>query len=307
MKQHYKKFAAGGVGVLLWAGALIALAQTPSAGTVNGTAAPTPPTPVGTSEELRERVRTVREEARTESKGAKTKRVGSAFRNARQEAEARVQEFKKQIEARREELKKQLESSREEFKKKVEAAREEAKTRVRAAREEFRKRVEQIKDERKKEIAKRLAEQMNLINERWTTHFFMNVLDRLDDILGKIQIRADKAAALGKDVSAAKSAITAAKAAIASARTAVEAQSKKVYTVTITSDEKLGEAFKSVRDQLHKDLTALRDVIKAARDAVQSAARSLSGIRKVDEEPESESAPAPSGAAPSGGTPTPSQ
>ena len=268
MKQHYKQFAAGGIGILLWASAFIAFAQTPA--------------PAGTRPELREKAQTIREEAKTKAQGV------------RQEVKATAQNARKEVEAKREELKKQLEAKREEAKKRVETAREEAKTRVKAAREELKKRVEQIKDERKKATATRLDEQMNRLNERWTTHF-TNVLNRLDDILGKIQVRADKAASLGKDVSAVKTAIDAAKAAIASARTAVEAQAKKDYTITFTSEGELRTAFKAAKDQLHKDLTALRDgAVKAARDAVQNAARSLGGVLKVDEEPEESTTPAPS-------------
>ncbi len=268
MKQHYKKIAVGGVGILLWASALIAFAQTQ--------------VPAGTKQDLREKAQTIREETRTNVQGI------------RQAAKTSVQNVRKEIEAKREELKKQLEATREEAKKRVEAARETAKEAVKVKREELKKRLGEIKDERKKAAATRLDEQMNRLNERWTTHF-TDVLDHLDDVLGKIQIRADKAVSLGKDVSAVKTAVDAAKVAIASARTAVETQAKKTYIATITSDAKLGEAFKSVRDQLHKDLTDLRDgPVKNARDAVQNAARSLGGVPKVDDEPEDHATTTPS-------------
>ena len=281
MKHINNKLIIGGAGVLLWASAFIAFAETQ-------------PVPAGTRQELRENAQTIREETR-----AKTEAVKVETRTA-------VQNTRKEVEAKREELKKQLEAKRIEAKERVEAAREEAKTRVKAAREELKKRVEQIKDERKKATATRLDEQMNRLNERWTTHF-TNVLDRLDDILGKIQVRLDKAASLGKDVSAVKTAIDAAKAAIASARTAVEAQAKKDYTITFTSEEQLRTAFKAAKDQLHKDLTALRDgAVKSSRDAVQNAARTLGGVPKVDEEPEESAAPAPNSTTPTpSGTPTP--
>ncbi|MDO8560776.1 MAG: hypothetical protein Q7R91_01005 [bacterium] len=267
MKHINKKLIIGGAGVLLWASAFIAFAQTP--------------VPAGTSQELREKAQTIREETRIKTDAVRV------------EARTAVQNARKEVEARREELKKQLEAKREEAKKRVEAAREEAKTRVKAAHEELKKKIEQIKDERKKATVTRLDEQMNHLNERWTTHF-TNVLNHLEDILGKIQVRMDKAASLGKDVSAVKTAIDTAKAAIASARTAVEVQAKKDYTITFTSEDQLHTAFKAAKGQLHKDLTALRDgVIKAARDTVHQAARTLGGVPKVDEEPEVSPAPAP--------------
>lgn len=259
MKQHYKKFIAGGVGIALWASAFIVFATEP----------------------------------------APMKDVRDKAQNMRQEVKATVKGVREEVQVKREELKKQLGTNRDEAKKRLEAAREAAKEVAQVKRENLKKRLGEIKDERKKERAARLDEQMNRLNDRWTTHF-TNVLNKLEDILGKIQVRADKAAALGKDISAVKTATDSAKAVIASARTAVETQAKKDYTITFTSEEQLRAAFKAAKDQLHKDLTALRDgAIKNARSKVQDAARALGGVPKVDEEPETTAAPSDN-AAPSG-------
>lgn len=280
MKKLHKSALIGGA-VVLWASALVALAQTP-------TPARSPERVRDLRQETREKSQQIREETRTKAQ------------NVRQEVRTSAQNAREEINAKREELRTELKAKREEAKQKIEAARKEAQERLKAQREEFKKKVEQIRDERKKATATRLDGQLNHLNERWTTHF-TNVLNRLEDILGKIQVRLDKAASLGKDVSAARTAIDGAKTAIASARSAVEAQAKKTYTITFTSDEQLRTAFRQAKDQLHKDLTSLRDgAIKSAREAVHQAARALARIPRVDEEPDSTTPPSPSTSTPSG-------
>ncbi|MBI2639365.1 MAG: hypothetical protein HYW90_00520 [Candidatus Sungbacteria bacterium] len=230
----------------------------------------------------------IRQETRTDAKNLRQE-VRTEAKGVRQEVRAgtkSVSDAREVIEVKREELKRAFETKREEAKRKIEMVRGEAKERIANAREELQKKLEILKDERKKATAVRLEEQLNRLNERWTSHF-ANALDRLDEILGKIQLRREKAVSLGKDVSVAESAIAAARTAIANARVAVQAQVGKVYTVTFASEEELRIAFQQAKEQLKKDLTAVRDgVVKAARDAVHQAARALAGIPKVDEEPE---------------------
>lgn len=185
----------------------------------------------------------------------------------------------------------------------MEAVREEAKNRVEAQREKAQQRLSEIKDKAKQEKAQSIAKQFAHINKEWTDHF-MNVLDRHDAIMKKIQARADAAAASGKDVSSTTAAIQAARTAIDTARTAVIAQAAKLYelntststaiTVPTTSTttpngqaelvQNLRTAFKSMHAALFKDLFALRDgPILAARRAVQAATQSLIRIPGINE------------------------
>lgn len=244
----------------------------------------------GVRQEMREKAGDIRQEARTDAKGLRQETKSEA-QKVRQEVRAGVKsvsDAREAIKLKQEELKRAFETKREEAKQKLEAVREEAKERITNAREVFKKKLEVLKDERKKATAVHLEEQLNRLNERWTTHF-TNVLHRLDEILAKIQLRREKAVSLGKDAGAAETAIAAAKTAITNARVAVEAQAGKVYTVTFTSEEELRTAFQQAKEQLKKDLATVRDgIVKAARDAVQEAARALAGIPKVDEEPEEE-------------------
>ena len=195
------------------------------------------------------------------------------------------------IKAKRAELNIQIKNERDAAKKRIEAVREEAKKEVETRRTELKNKISKLRDEKKKQIATRLDEQMARLNARWTDHF-NNVLDRLSEIIGKIELRADKAQAMGKDVSAVRTAIQNAKTAIESARVAVEAQAKKTYIATFTSEDKLGVAFKTVREQLHKDLFGLRDgAMKSAREAVKNALQALKSVPRVDEEPKATTTP----------------
>ena len=127
------------------------------------------------------------------------------------------------------------------------------------------------------------------------------MLDKLDEVMQKIESRVEKASANSQDVSQAKFAIYEAGQKIEAARSAVEAQANKTYVVdttaitdassTVASQNslisKLKDQFKILRNQLFSDLKALRDgAIKDARLSVKNAFKALSEVPKVDEEPE---------------------
>ncbi len=182
------------------------------------------------------------------------------------------------IEAKRAELNTKVKDEREAAKMRLETAREEAKKAIKTRQAELKDKISKLRDEKKKQIATRLNEQMARLNTQWTDHF-NNVLNRLSEILSKVELRVSKAETSGKDVAAVKTAIQNAKAAIESARAAVETQAKKTYTATFTSEDKLGAAFKAVKEQLRIDLFGLRDgAMKSAREAVQNALQTLKGL-----------------------------
>jgi len=188
------------------------------------------------------------------------------------------------IKAKRTELNTQLKEAQEAAKKKLETVREEVKKNIEARQTELKDKISKLRDEKKKQIATRLNEQLARLNTQWTNHF-NNVLNRLSEILGKIELRATKAETSGKDISAVKTAVQNAKAAIETARTAVETQAKKTYIATFSSEAELNAAFKAVREQLKKDLFGLRDnAMKSSREAVQNALQALKGVPKVDED-----------------------
>lgn len=200
----------------------------------------------------------------------------------KQQFQQKVQDLRQSVKQEKTELQKNIKEQREAAVKQFEEVRKEAKAKVEAKRVEVKEKIQQLKDERKKAIALRVDEQLNRLNEQWTKHF-SNVLNQLNDVLGKIELRAEKAKANGQDTTAVTAAIEKAKQTIATAKSAVEEQVKKSYIATIESEDKLKDAFKTQRDLLHKDLFGLRDgLMKDARKAVQDALQSLRIVPEVD-------------------------
>ena len=213
-------------------------------------------------------------------------------REINQSVKTQIKTENENIKTKRTELNTQLKEAQEAAKKHIEAAREETKKVVETRRAELKDKISKLRDEKKKQIAARLDEQLSRLNVQWTDHF-SNVLSRLSEILGKIELRADKAESNDGDVSAARTAIQNAKTAIESARTAVEVQAKKTYIAAFTSENELGAAFKTVKEQLRTDLAGLRDgLIKDARKAVQDVFQLLLQIPGVDKESTTTSASA---------------
>lgn len=194
-----------------------------------------------------------------------------------------------------EQLREAAKARAEQTQERILQLRQQAQERMAQAKENAKNRINQISDAKKRAIAQRIVDQLNHVNQVWTNHF-ANVLDRLDDVLQKIQSRTDKVAANGTDVSSVATAIQKAKTAIATARTAVTAQAQKTYALNLSTipqgtDQgalvsQLRNQFKTLHEQLRKDLTALRDgVIKDARQAVHDALQALRQLPHVDEEP----------------------
>lgn len=228
---------------------------------------------------------------------AQTGGATTSPRDLRQQRRTQVQQVREaqrvNFEQRHEELRKQIQERRDAVRQNFQEIREATRAKAREKREEFRAKAQEIKDERKREVALRADEQLNRLNERWTGHF-MNVLGQLTNLLGKVQLRMEKAQANGADTERVNTALTAARNAIGTARTAVEAQAKKSYSVTFTSEEALKQAMRNARQLLHRDLTALRDgAMRNARQAAQNAMQALRDVPRVDEEPE-DAANAPS-------------
>ena len=124
------------------------------------------------------------------------------------------------------------------------------------------------------------------VNAKMTTQW-SNALLRLEDLLVKVSLRADKAAANGADVSAVGSALEKAKIAIVAARTAISAQASKTYPIDIVSETELKSAVAQTREKLNQDLKAVREVMQSAHQAAVDALTSLKGVPKVDEAPSS--------------------
>lgn len=151
--------------------------------------------------------------------------------------------------------------------------------RIQAQREAMNARLQTITDERKAKRAEQLADQMNQLNERLTDHY-LSVLDHLDAVLTRIAERAVD------EVSDAdlQAKITTARTNIVSVRQAVIVQQDKVYTVNITTEAKMREAFQGVKKQMQDDHAAARELLSQARESVRQAFADLKEVAQPEEE-----------------------
>lgn len=137
---------------------------------------------------------------------------------------------------------------------------------VKERRMEAKERVTLWRDERKKAAVERVQNALDNINARRTEHF-SRILERLSEVLAKIDGRTDDAAVQVQ--------IAEAQAAIDTASDAVEVQAAKDYTIEVTDESTAKTVVGGVFRQLQADLNAVGDLVRAARTAVQEAHRAL--------------------------------
>lgn len=221
-----------------------------------------------------------RQEAGTDIRENK-RETKADLKNKKQEVRVDIKETREEVKTRIKEanqaFKKGIEKKKEELKIRVEGKREELKTRIETKREDLKQRLEKVKDEKKKQAVERIDRQMDELNNRMLKHY-VNVLDKLSEILVRISERADKAEERGVDVSAVRTAVDATNNAIILARSAIETQSSKTYTIQISTESAVRTDVGKARQALHNDLVIVRSAIKAAHDAVRNAATTLAKL-----------------------------
>jgi len=226
------------------------------------------------TEAVKERREVLRQEV-TEAKDAFRVKVeemkGEREENLGGLLKARQVEVKEQLVERRQE-------ARDAYKENLEAAREargEAKEKLKAE-------VKKITDQNKAAAMLRVADQTGLVNEKVTAQMTAAV-DKLEEILARIETRADEATAAGKDTVAADTVAGAAREAIAAARTAIEEQAAKIYEISFESEGTLRTDVGEVRRQMASDLKSTRQEVVAAREAVRNVLLALKSVPGVDE------------------------
>lgn len=213
---------------------------------------------------------------------AKEEVTDDSVRNASDDATTRSMEKKPKAENRvkasemTEAQKMEMEAKREALKAEFEAKREAAKKELEEKKKSFEDRVTKIRDENKQDIARRLRDQLQRLNERFTKHF-IEVLEKLDAVVARIEERRARAEARGVVTTEVTTALETAKSKLAAARTAVTAQAGKVYDITFDATQPK-TAFKAVQEQLRADLKVVREIVFAARDAVHDAAVALGKV-----------------------------
>lgn len=127
-----------------------------------------------------------------------------------------------------------------------------------------------FQDKKKAEATQRIDTNLNKVNQKRTANA-MQQLDKMSDILNRLDSTVSKASADGKDTTQALAAITSAKSAIDSAKKAVYNQSQKQYNLTVTSESKIKADAQTARDGLKTDLKSIHSLVVAARQVVANA------------------------------------
>ena len=208
----------------------------------------------------------VREEVRA------TIRVQDVAPQVVQELRVKQRELRQNFEERRAEFQEALEEKKTELRAFVEQKKVEIQERVQTF----------VADERKQAIIVRVYDQVNALNERLTGNY-TEILSKFDAVLGGVISRTDKAEAVGRDVSAVRSAVIEAQAALAAARALVAEQTGKSYSFEISSGETLRSDVGEARNRLQEDLGRVREKIREVQQAIRDAAVALAQLPNINE------------------------
>ena len=170
--------------------------------------------------------------------------------------------------ARKQLVQQRVETKKEDVESRIAAMKEQIASRTAA----LKTKLQSFKDQRKAEIADRVSTNLNRINQNQTSQMQRH-LGTMSSILDKLETRVNQATPDVKDPAAAKVAIASARAAISTASAAVTSQSQKDYTITVTSESKIGVDAKTQRDKLHTDIQTVRKMVIDAKQAVANSIR----------------------------------
>ncbi len=132
--------------------------------------------------------------------------------------------------------------------------------------------LDAFKDKKKAAVAERVNANLNRINQNQTDQMRKN-LSTMTSILDKLEARVDRGSPDVKDPAATKIAIASARATIATDTAAVTTQSGKDYTISVTSETRIREDVKTMRDKLFTDLKTAREGVIGAKQLVVNAIR----------------------------------
>jgi len=183
----------------------------------------------------------------------------------------RSDEARSELAQKREEIRKEIEKNREEFRKEISDKKAEVKKIATIKRVELIDRLRIVKDEKKQQIVLSIGDQFQQINAKVLSNL-TNILAKEEGIIQKISSRADVVTLQGGDVTALKESIVIANNALAKAREAIVAQTAKVYTIAVKTEAALKSDIGITKQSLEKDLSGVRDLVKAVHESVKDVA-----------------------------------
>lgn len=181
-------------------------------------------------------------------------------------AATRREAIKEKVETRKVAIQEKVETRRENVANKISAMKERIATKEAA----LKIRLEAFKDKRKAEIAQRINTNLNKINKNQTDQMLKH-LEKMSELLDKLEARVNSASSDVKDLALAKTAIADSRTKIAAATVIVTTQSEKDYTLTITTESKVKADAQKMRDQLRADLQTTRQQVIDAKQSVSNA------------------------------------
>lgn len=139
-----------------------------------------------------------------------------------------------------------------------------------------------FKDKNKADMLLKINDNLAAINENRTARMDQN-LDKMSEILAKIQARVNLATASGKLGNSSQTSIDAAVLSIGSAKKAVLTQSEKDYTIKVASEAGVRSDAILAKQTLMRDLTATQQIVVTAKkslmDAILAIISGLEGVK----------------------------
>jgi len=166
----------------------------------------------------------------------------------------------------------------------VEKLRLAKKAAIDSAREEFVTQLAALKDEKKKDITEKINEDLITSNTTATDRMFA-ILDKLEEILTRVETKINDAKTGGTEISAQETEIANAKAALQAAIDAVTEQAAKDYVITIGTDATLRNDVGTVVSQQKLDLKTTYETVRSAKQAIRQAAKSLKSLNTMSTMP----------------------
>lgn len=178
----------------------------------------------------------------------------------------RKETVKERLDTRKAIVKEKVETRKLNLQERLETRKENIASRTAA----LKTRLAKFKDQKKADRVEKFNENLNKINEN-RTNSMLKFIDRMSEILAKVEARVNSVT--DKDTSSAKAAIAEAKTKIDTAKAAVEAQAGKDYTITVSTETKVKDDAKVVKESLHSDLQSVKQLVTDAKQAVANAIR----------------------------------
>lgn len=137
--------------------------------------------------------------------------------------------------------------------------------------------IASLKDARKKAQAEKLTSQMKHVNEKLSQRH-IKFLSQIEKVLDRIEDRTDKLEAQNANITSVRTQIDAARELLTDIKEKVLAQQEKAYTVDITAEEALGQAYRTSVHQLRDDHRMLRAELKSLAQTVRATFKELKSV-----------------------------